>query len=160
MNLGRNSQVSNWPSRELLEEHSRRSWVIKLNWYYNEAEHVWEQIYDMQLQEAGAGGWSDLFNLTSFFWKQAPISEHKSIHSARADVGLMTTTQPPPTAQSCLPWSALPKEMLCKATKSQHQNPLPLKSNPTGLSFWKSLLWIYLSFYFSDCKDEDIFFFS
>lgn len=37
MNLGRNLHVSNWPSRELLEEYSRRSWVIKLNWFYNEA---------------------------------------------------------------------------------------------------------------------------
>lgn len=51
-----------------------------------------------------------------------------------------------------------PKEMLCKATKSQHQNLLPLKSNPTGLSFWKSPLWIHLSFYFSDCKDEGVLF--
>lgn len=68
---------------------------------------------------------------------------------------------PLPTAQSCLPWPALPKEivkLLCKAGKSQHQNLLPLKSNPTGLSFWKSLLWIHLSFFSSDCKDKGVLF--
>lgn len=35
---------------------------------------------------------------------------------------------------------------------------LPLKSNTNGLSFWKSLLWIHLSFFFSDCKDKGVLF--
>lgn len=72
--------------------------------------------------------------------------------------GWPPASEPLPTSQSCL----LSLRRYCQVTVQGNRiaalKLLPLKSNPNGLSFWKSLCWIHWRFFLSDCKDKGVLF--
>lgn len=154
-----------WPHREVLKELSRRSWSIKLNWFYNEAEHVCKQIYmtcNNRRLELAAEVISSILQLSIESRLQfLNIKAFTSVSKGRRLCGSVLADGPLPVAQMCFPWFALCGwagglqflvyegiiNLQHKATKtSAPKKLLPLKSNPVVLSFWKSLSWMLLGF--------------